>query len=89
MKDALEQDLVLGNTYGFATCERGINDVVMGVLTGIGASRVSLGNVKRFCYVGNRRSGGSWRDSKTTSVYSFRLFPIPREVYEAADPGER
>lgn len=28
MKDALEQDLVLGNTYGFATCERGLNDVV-------------------------------------------------------------
>jgi len=78
MKDALGNEIIIGNTYGFARCDNGINTIKLGVVAGTtpsGFASLKINNAFSSAY----NDQPVLRDNlanKKVNVKSFMLFPI-------------
>lgn len=77
MKDALEQDIVFGQKYGFSTSKSGIESVVVGIALRETKSKVRLDVISWTEYMhGCKTKYDSFLPSQTISVQSYHLFPV-------------
>jgi hypothetical protein len=79
MKDALGNDIVLGNSYGYSTADT----VCFGVAEKITATKITLHVLKWKHYMYGDQIERGWRGTaRTVSVFSWHLFPIPAQKKE-------
>jgi len=78
MKDALENEIVIGNTYGFSRNKAGQFYVVIGKALKLNKTtgRVSLEVLERKVSVYSQNLKITFHKNEKTSVMSFILFPI-------------
>lgn len=77
MKDALQNDVVLGARYGYSTNASGVTSVVIGIAEKLTANKVTLEIESRRSFLYGEIYDSTWRSpSRTTSVHSCHLFPV-------------
>lgn len=77
MKDALQNDVVLGARYGYSTNSSGITTVVIGVAEKLTTQKVTLAIESRRSFLYGEIYDSSWTSpARTTSVHSCHLFPV-------------
>lgn len=78
MKDALGNDITIGNAYGFARCDNGINTIKLGVVVGQTATGyASLKIDQAFASVYNDQPTiDKDQHYEKVKVKPFMLFPI-------------
>lgn len=78
MKDALGNEIIIGNTYGFARCDNGINTIKLGVVAGAsvsGFASLKINNAFSSAY-NDQPVLSDNLGNKKVNVKSFMLFPI-------------
>ena len=76
MKDALGNDLVLGNKYGYASRDGSWVNTAAGILEKIGESKATLHVVERHTFLYAKESDEPWMSGRTVSVQGCMLFPL-------------
>jgi hypothetical protein len=77
MKDALGNDLVIGQTYGYSQKDQGHVHIVTGVLEKVSKTRATLVNVKERRGVYGEIKTPFTEETRKRSVNAVMLFPIP------------
>lgn len=78
MKDALGNEIIIGNAYGFARCDNGINTIKLGVVSGStpsGLASLKVNNAFSSAY-NNQPVLSDNLINKSVYIKSFMLFPI-------------
>jgi hypothetical protein len=82
MKDALGNDLIIGQTYGYSRNHNGLTTVKVGKLVKITAKQVSLEVEQSKGALYNRDVKDQEFTNKTISVHANGLFPVYTELLE-------
>lgn len=77
-KDALQNDIIIGQTYGYSTSSGGRQVTVLGEAVSFSekTKNVTLKVVQRYFYLYGNPSDYEYNDSKTVSTRSLNLFPV-------------
>jgi hypothetical protein len=76
MKDALGNDLILGNKYGYASRDGARVNTAAGILESIGAVKATIAITERHTFMYNTKSNAPWTGGRTASVHGYMLFPL-------------
>jgi len=79
MKDALGNDIIIGNTYGFARCDNGINTIKLGVVEGktpTGFASLKIDQAFSSAYNDQPINVNCEQKYEKVKVKPFMLFPI-------------
>lgn len=77
MIDALGNELVIGNNYGYTISKNGFQTVIIGELVKINKFKVTLNVIEKRKYLYNDLKEEIKTDKpKTVSIYSINLFPV-------------
>lgn len=77
MKDALGNDIVIGQNYGYSSGASGWVDSVVGEAVGETQERVTLRVIRRHTFLYGKPAEASWRGGKpAVSVKPCILFPV-------------
>lgn len=77
-KDALQNDIIIGQKYGYTTSKSGWQVNVIGEATSFSekTKKVTLMVLQRYTYLYGEPSDHPFNDSVTVSVRSLNLFPV-------------
>lgn len=78
MKDALGNEIIIGNAYGFARCDNGINTIKLGVVEGqtpTGYASLKIDKVFTSAY-NNQPTKDHNQHYEKVKIKPFMLFPI-------------
>lgn len=79
MKDALGNEIIIGNSYGYARCDNGINTIKLGVVEGqtaTGFASLKINQAFSSAYNDQPINVNCEQKYEKVKVKSFMLFPI-------------
>lgn len=82
MTDALGDDIVIGNVYGYSQMSNGHIAIIVGVADGLTEKKVRIN--KSYTRSGIYGEAGDWKKkNRATSVYAVTMFPVTNDDYIA------
>ena len=76
MTDALGNELIMGNKYGYSSRDGSWVTTGIGILEAIGASRVTLRIIEHRTFLNGKQTDRGWTSKPAISVQSCILFPL-------------
>lgn len=76
MTDALGNELILGNKYGYASRDGSWVNTAAGILESIGSSKATIAITERHTFLYGKKSDKPWTTGRTVSVQGHMLFPL-------------
>lgn len=76
MKDALGNELIIGNRYGYASRTGAWVNTAAGILESIGESKATIAITERHTFIYGKESDKPRISERTASVKGYMLFPL-------------